>query len=339
MRWSLDACPEAGDIIRVRQGEIYHYGIFVSEGEVIQFGLPPRSRPDQPADKVEVLATDIDTFLAGGFAEVAELDRKESRRAKAPDERVRAARSRLGERGYNIIYNNCEHFVNECTFGEHSCSQVDRVRELFRKLPVVDLYIARLPEAVTLSPVYPKERWEQIQSAACERVRRERYVAWRLLEWALLRSFGMKMEKAAPRLLNTGKWVSDNVHFSISHTEGAVAVAVSRAPVGVDIELIAQRECQQQLARRFMTERELDAYLAAPEGEREERFTAAWVLREAAFKREGGSTFVPREVAVPEGQTASGEIAFDACRYAYAVCTETPERLRVYSDVKLELEV
>ena len=150
---------------------------------------------------------------------------------------------------------------------------------------------------------------------------------------------GMKMEKAAPRLLNTGKWVSDNVHFSISHTEGAVAVAVSRAPVGVDIELIAARACQQQLARRFMTEGELDAYLAAPEGEREARFTAAWVLREASFKREGGSNFVPREVTVPEGQTASGQIAFDACRYAYAVCTETPERLRVYGDVNLDLEV
>ena len=38
MKWQLTQ-PVAGDMIRVKLGSIYHYGVFVSEEEVIQFGL------------------------------------------------------------------------------------------------------------------------------------------------------------------------------------------------------------------------------------------------------------------------------------------------------------
>ena len=35
--------------------------------------------------------------------------------------------NRLGEKSYNIITNNCEHFVNSCTTGEHRSDQVRTV--------------------------------------------------------------------------------------------------------------------------------------------------------------------------------------------------------------------
>ena len=40
MRWEPAVC-RAGDMVRIRLGSIYHYGILVSEDEVIAFGLPP----------------------------------------------------------------------------------------------------------------------------------------------------------------------------------------------------------------------------------------------------------------------------------------------------------
>ena len=40
MIWWQAEC-KYGDMIRVCCGNLYHYGIFVSEDEVIQFGLPP----------------------------------------------------------------------------------------------------------------------------------------------------------------------------------------------------------------------------------------------------------------------------------------------------------
>lgn len=131
MKWLLSE-PRYGDMIRVKSGTVYHYGIYVSDAEVIQFGLAPAARPTLKDSEVEVLATDIDTFLGGQFLEVAEFDRKEKKANRAPDEVVSTARARLGERGYHILYNNCEHFVNECVSGKHYSEQVDGVREMFK---------------------------------------------------------------------------------------------------------------------------------------------------------------------------------------------------------------
>ena len=55
MKWELVE-PKLGDIIRVRLGDLYHFGIFVSEDEVIQFGLAPGVRAI-PDTEVEVLTS------------------------------------------------------------------------------------------------------------------------------------------------------------------------------------------------------------------------------------------------------------------------------------------
>ena len=44
MKWSFVE-PSSGDMIRVKLGSIYHYGIFADDGEIIQFGLPPVLHP------------------------------------------------------------------------------------------------------------------------------------------------------------------------------------------------------------------------------------------------------------------------------------------------------
>ena len=130
MKWTFDE-PKAGDIIRVCLGEIYHYGIYVSDEEIIQFGEPPTTilRKD---DEVEVCVTGIEGFLCSKFLEVAQLDKKELKKSRTKDEVVSIARSRIGEKGYSILYNNCEHFVNECVFGEKICSQTDNIRKMWR---------------------------------------------------------------------------------------------------------------------------------------------------------------------------------------------------------------
>ena len=132
MKWVFDT-PAAGDIVRVRLGQIYHYGIYVSDGEVIQFGPPPVGQLP-PAEEVAVLSTDIASFLCGNFLEVGRLGFSERRRARSRQAAVAYARSRLGTKGYHLLYNNCEHFVNECVFGRASSAQVDGVRSTVRAL-------------------------------------------------------------------------------------------------------------------------------------------------------------------------------------------------------------
>lgn len=140
MKWEIIS-PAYGDIIRIKVREIYHYGIYVSDTEVIQFGTPPdASRRIDDAD-VSVLSTDIDVFRNHGFPEVGVLSVAERIRRFSPRKTVDLARERIGEKGYHLLKNNCEHFVYECVFGTKYCSQTDDIREAIRNIPLVDVYI------------------------------------------------------------------------------------------------------------------------------------------------------------------------------------------------------
>ena len=130
MEWTCDS-PKMGQIIRTRVSFYYHYGIFVSEDEVIQFGLP--TDPGKSAEQIKVLVSDIYTFLNGGELETAKPSLAEKKTMRKPEEIVKTARSRIGEGGYDILHHNCEHFVNECAFGKSNSSFLDDVREKLRQ--------------------------------------------------------------------------------------------------------------------------------------------------------------------------------------------------------------
>jgi hypothetical protein len=130
MNWSYDT-PKSGQIIRTKVSFYYHYGIFVSEDEVIQFGLP--DDPGKPATEIKVLSTDIYTFLNKGTVETAVPTRDEAKLMRKADDIIKTARARIGEGGYDILHNNCEHFVNDCAFGESRSSFLDDVRQKLRQ--------------------------------------------------------------------------------------------------------------------------------------------------------------------------------------------------------------
>lgn len=129
MKWIIKD-PEYGDIIRTKVTFYHHYGIFVSDRRVIQFGLP--NDVGRPADEVKVLESDIYAFLQGGELEVAKLDRSEAARRRSPKETVAFAETKIGQGGYDILHNNCEHFVNLCVFGESKSAFLQDVREKLR---------------------------------------------------------------------------------------------------------------------------------------------------------------------------------------------------------------
>jgi len=130
MEWT-EGTPRYGDIIRTKVTFYHHYGIFVDEQRVIQFGLP--DDPGKPAEQIKVLVTDIYTFLQGGDIEIGKPEGDEKKRLRSPKEIVREAEQRIGMGGYDILHNNCEHFVNECAFGQKNSSFVDDVRAKLRR--------------------------------------------------------------------------------------------------------------------------------------------------------------------------------------------------------------
>lgn len=331
MKWELIE-PSRGDIIRIKAGNIYHYGVYVSDTEVIQFGVAPNRRGAAMTDsQVEVLSTDIEAFLNGEFLEVGVLDRKELKSRVPVEKTVEMARGRIGERGYNILYNNCEHFATECVLGERKCDQADSVRDFFRNLPIVDVYVGVIPEKVRVSSIYPKERAKEIKACSNERVRVEKYCAWKLLEYALHRTFGTKIKDLDIIKKENGKWQSDKYHFSISHTFGLVAVCVSRAPVGVDVEILGDKLLN--VAERILTESEQKEY-EKTDGENKLSFMGRmWTQKESIFKSLDKEAFMPSKIETSEHKTYVKEIEIGEGKYAVSVATQTPERVRFYQNV------
>ena len=231
MKWVLKQA-KSGDMVRVKLGLIYHYGVFVSEDEVIQFGLAPSLRKDVKDADIEVCTSDVDTFVAGGFLEVAEFDRIERLKNRKPSDAVAIARSRIGEKGYSILYNNCEHFAQECVTGTRYCSQTEDVRSFFKSLPLLNLYVAKMPNGITVESVEPQEKNEELLKIENETERREQYFAWKLLEHALGHSFCYKIKNLK---LEDGEWHTEKCKFDIAMNGDVAAVAISRKEVSIKI--------------------------------------------------------------------------------------------------------
>ena len=107
------------DHIKVkRRGRGYwHHGIDVGDGWVIHFsGEPGRMYGAQ------IKCSTMEEFLRGGTPEVVPYTR-----AYAPEVVIERAKSRIGEKGYHLIFNNCEHFARWCKSGELSSEQVKTV--------------------------------------------------------------------------------------------------------------------------------------------------------------------------------------------------------------------
>lgn len=75
-------------------------------------------------------------------------------------------------------------------------------------------------------------------------------------------------------------YLPEGPQFSLSHTRGAVAVAVGGGSVGVDVERI--RPVPENLPRRVLSGEEYAWFCAR--GQRAEDFFALWTLKESYYK-------------------------------------------------------
>lgn len=101
-----------GDMIRVYNGVYYHYAIYLGNNLVIQFGKPTLTKEED----VEVEIVDSSELSKYGVIEVREYTLKEKLKLRKPEEIIKIAESKVGEKGYNFTSNNCLDFVNKCVF-------------------------------------------------------------------------------------------------------------------------------------------------------------------------------------------------------------------------------
>ena len=120
--------PVYADQIRVNRGLYYHYGIYENDNVVYQFASPKGAEISEETATINTVS--LEEFLKGGILEVRDYTDDELSIKKSPDEIIAYAKAHLGEMGYNLINNNCEHFANRCTFGKSESSQVNNIFSL-----------------------------------------------------------------------------------------------------------------------------------------------------------------------------------------------------------------
>ena len=162
----------------------------------------------------------------------------------------------------------------------------------------IELWAARLERPLTereteaMLPLLPPERQERLLRIKQSEKRREPLCAYLILRHALWEQYRWRTLPPI-RTTSLGKpYFPDHpdVHFNLSHTAGAVLVALSDRPVGVDIERI--RPVSPRTMRR----------LADVQTER--AFFESWVRREARSKRSGAGvgTMLTAEEPLQRGE-------------------------------------
>jgi len=109
---------ETGAHLVTPRGWYEHHGIYVGDGRVVHYAGYCHGLHTGPVEEVS-----LEQFCAGhGFAL-----RLHARSGYTPTEIVERARSRIGERRYDLLANNCEHFCEWAIMGRSSSVQVERL--------------------------------------------------------------------------------------------------------------------------------------------------------------------------------------------------------------------
>ncbi len=194
--------------------------------------------------------------------------------------------------------------------------------------PIAHVYIATIPENVQFGSIAPKQREEEINACAHERVKKEKYCAWKLLEYALKHSFQLSLSELEFQKTERGKWITPSCHFSITHCGGVVAVAVSTEKVGVDVEKYSDK--LRSASRRFLTEKERLFLQTLKESEQLDYLARKWTQKESIFKAFGEGSFAPSKIETDEYTTFTKTLENG---YVLTVASNDVEQIRWYQNV------
>ena len=329
MKWKL-IDPTYGDMIRVKSGSIWHYGIYVSDDQVVQFGLAPRQRQQISDSSVVVCQSDMDVFCDGNFVEVAVPEKRDKKRMP-PAKTVQSALDRLGEGGYNIIHNNCEHFAYQCYLGQKYCSQTDDVRKKFAFLSEVKVYYATIPNTSFTLDLPTEQRNQEIATCSNLDVQKDKYFVWKLLMLAVRQNYG---EGASFTKQSTGKWTSDLCCFSLSHGDGVVAVSVSKADTGVDVQRVALPQNDRVVDRVFSQQEATVYHQMQDDQQKALYFTQKWTEKESIFKYLNQPDFLASNPAEYTQHVVSQVVDVNGAQYALTVACNPLQRV---SFIKIDL--
>ena len=155
-----------------------------------------------------------------------------------------------------------------------------------------EVWFSRLPEGAADAAGLPPAFTAGISEIKNEALVRQKLWARRTLAALIEAKSSLCAEDLRFARAENGKWISDRLEFSLSHTSNWVCAAVGSGPVGVDIEEFG-RGFRPALTEKILSAEEKRVYGELDAG----RFLQVWTRKESAFKQRGCGSFVPREVS------------------------------------------
>lgn len=177
---------------------------------------------------------------------------------------------------------------------------------------MAELYIAAIPDG-PLGQLRDPARQAYVEATAHDSLRRQRYYAWKLLEQGLRHSLGSDPENIAFYRDPSGKWGCENCFFSLSHTDGAVAVAISQRPIGTDLEK-SDRPISAGF-QKHLTDKERALYESLPPEKRQGFLLSRWCAKESLYKT---GNFAPFRQLETDG-VCTGTLRLGTTDYTWAV--------------------
>ena len=175
----------------------------------------------------------------------------------------------------------------------------------------------------TAKPLFPIARYKEIQACRSEKTKCEKYLVWKLLEHAVKDYLNLDFANLKFTKLDNGQWVCPDFYFSLSHTDGAICVAVSHHPIGVDIE--KTRSVKEGLYSRVLTDKEYAVLKTLADEEREDFFLKAWVKKESIFKRNGGTSLMPSKTETDSSDAEAHTVYVNGERYFIGIAVNKNE--------------
>ena len=121
-----------GDHIFILRAGYTHHGIDMGDGTVVHWALPEASEKSLlDKHQASILRTPLKDFQRD-----SKLKIKKYRNSLPADEAVKRALERLGENGYHLVFNNCEHFASWCKTGIPESLQAEFWEMKIASIPV-----------------------------------------------------------------------------------------------------------------------------------------------------------------------------------------------------------
>ncbi len=188
------------------------------------------------------------------------------------------------------------------------------------------VYMSILPSLCGGKMLYPESRNSEVLNAKNLSIKLQKYWSWKLLEHAINHTLHKKIEDYNFSKNKYGKWSTDSFDFSITHTDNFVAVAISNAKIGIDIEKISA-PISKKFPSRVFNEFEFEEYISLTDDKKNNYLIMKWTQKEAIFKSSDSHYFVPKSINTYTHTVQSEFYFYNNEKYVMSVASEIPYQL------------